>query len=237
VANAVEDNEDIGATTFDDVPANAEASRVVRGEANPSWAHGKAGESLKELQRKLQERREHPERRFALVPYAVGAAIVLVLVIVLVAKCGGDDHAKPSAKTQPAPPSVAPSPTPPTQPPAPGSAAVADDLPAEPDEIEMLPDDNRDERRKRRPKPKQSAETLYAEGLDHMRKNEHRAALASFTEARRANPSFAPAWYGIGLVHEKLGKKGAAKAAYLRYLSLAPKASNAAQVRERLERL
>jgi Tfp pilus assembly protein PilF len=86
------------------------------------------------------------------------------------------------------------------------------------------------------PKP-ESAEALYTKGIDAFRRGEPKAALASLTEASKVNPSYAPAWYGLGLVNESVGNTGAAKAAYLRYLSVAPHAANAQQIRDRVERL
>jgi serine/threonine-protein kinase len=85
--------------------------------------------------------------------------------------------------------------------------------------------------------PSASAESLYTAGLDAFRRGEPKSALASFTSATKANPNYAAAWYGLGLVNESLGNTGAARAAFLRYLSLAPRAANAQQIRERLERL
>ncbi|HEY5936547.1 MAG TPA: tetratricopeptide repeat protein, partial [Kofleriaceae bacterium] len=91
---------------------------------------------------------------------------------------------------------------------------------------------------KRRAKPSPGdAEKLYATGLDQLRRGEPKAALGSLTGARRASPRFAPTWYGLGLVHEKLGNKAAARAAYERYLELAPNAANAAQLKTRIAQL
>jgi serine/threonine-protein kinase len=52
-----------------------------------------------------------------------------------------------------------------------------------------------------------------------------------------ANPSYAPTWRGLGLVFEKLGEKDQARAAFKRYLQLAPSAGDADQIRARMERL
>ena len=82
-----------------------------------------------------------------------------------------------------------------------------------------------------------TAEKMYGAGIDFYRKGQYDDALDVFTEARRANPSYSPAWYGLGIVNEALGHKGAAKAAYQRYLQLAPNAANADQIRFRITRL
>ena len=62
-------------------------------------------------------------------------------------------------------------------------------------------------------------------------------ALASLRTSLAANPNYAPTWRGLGLVFEKLGEKDQARAAYKRYLQLAPSAGDAEQIRSRMERL
>ena len=54
---------------------------------------------------------------------------------------------------------------------------------------------------------------------------------------RELDPNYPPIWYGLGLVYERINRRGDAKAAYQRYLSLAPKAANADQIRAQIERL
>lgn len=84
-------------------------------------------------------------------------------------------------------------------------------------------------------KPDPSA--AYRTGLQQFARGDNNGALTTFKASLTANPGFAPTWRGIGLVYEKLGRKGQAKTAFLRYLELAPAAVDAAQVRERLEKL
>jgi len=52
-----------------------------------------------------------------------------------------------------------------------------------------------------------------------------------------ANPSFAPTWRAFGLVFERMGEKDQARAAYRRYLQLAPSAGDADTIRARLDRM
>jgi regulator of sirC expression with transglutaminase-like and TPR domain len=52
-----------------------------------------------------------------------------------------------------------------------------------------------------------------------------------------SNPTFAPTWRGLGVVYEKLGNKGQARAAFKRYLQLAPGAGDADQIRDRIDQL
>jgi regulator of sirC expression with transglutaminase-like and TPR domain len=56
-----------------------------------------------------------------------------------------------------------------------------------------------------------------------------------YKRAQNAHPGHAAAWRGAGLAYEKLGEKPAARAAYQRYLQLAPTAPDAAGIRRRLE--
>jgi regulator of sirC expression with transglutaminase-like and TPR domain len=58
--------------------------------------------------------------------------------------------------------------------------------------------------------------------------------MASYRRALAANPGFAIAWRGVGLVHERLGETRAATAAFQRYLQLAPDARDAPTIRARL---
>jgi regulator of sirC expression with transglutaminase-like and TPR domain len=59
-------------------------------------------------------------------------------------------------------------------------------------------------------------------------------ALALYKRVIQASPGYAPAWRGAGLVYEKIGDKAAARAAFQRYLQLAPSAPDAAGIRARL---
>ena len=62
-------------------------------------------------------------------------------------------------------------------------------------------------------------------------------ALAHFRRAVLADPSHAPAWRGIGLANERLGRTPEAVDAYRRYLRLASGASDAPAIRRRLAAL
>ncbi|MBS1119330.1 MAG: serine/threonine protein kinase with repeat [Deltaproteobacteria bacterium] len=84
---------------------------------------------------------------------------------------------------------------------------------------------------------KPSAEVLYRAGFQAFVHGDTKAALASFNRAQQANPSFAPAWRGLGMVQERIGDKAAAKSAFARYLQLAPAAADADQIRARAGRL
>ncbi len=87
----------------------------------------------------------------------------------------------------------------------------------------------------RRPPPdRPDAAALATAGIQAFVRGDTKTALQTFKRAQAANPSYAPTWRGLGMVHEKLGNPGAAKAAFQRYLILAPNASDSAQIRARM---
>jgi hypothetical protein len=84
---------------------------------------------------------------------------------------------------------------------------------------------------------KLDVETAYRVGLQQFARGDTAGALASLRTSLAGNPNYAPTWRGLGLVFEKMGEKDQARAAYKRYLQLAPSAGDADQIRGRLERL
>jgi tetratricopeptide (TPR) repeat protein len=64
-----------------------------------------------------------------------------------------------------------------------------------------------------------------------------KAALNRFDEATKFNPQLAEAYALLGETREKLKDKKGAKAAYEKYLELAPSAKDAGEIRKRLARL
>jgi len=74
-------------------------------------------------------------------------------------------------------------------------------------------------------------------GKYYLKKGSLKAALGRFTDASLYNPQSAEAFLLVGETREKLKDKKGAKAAYAKYLELAPKAKNAAEVRQRIEKL
>ncbi len=108
------------------------------------------------------------------------------------------------------------------------------------DAIEMLPDEMGEPKPRvpNVPKPeKPNPEALYKSGLQSFVHGDTKAALASFKRAQQANPNYPPAWRGLGMVNERLGDKSAAKAAFQRYLLLAPTAGDAEQIKARMDQL
>jgi tetratricopeptide (TPR) repeat protein/predicted Ser/Thr protein kinase len=243
--NPFADSEEAVETVFDVVPANAEASRALRYKADPSWIATKHGPKIQELQNRTQQMRDRPEGRGKkLVPFAVGGAVVLAIVmIVSIKSCVGEPKLPP-----PAPLAVSVDAAPPVDAEIVALAPVAIDaaMPVkstEPEEIEMPVDEPTpveprpvDKPKPRPAKPSRSAQQYYAEGLAAWKKNDRRTAYTLFTEGRRASATYANNWYGLGLVHEKAGRKKDARTAYERYLKLAPNAPNNGKLRDHIKK-
>jgi len=63
------------------------------------------------------------------------------------------------------------------------------------------------------------------------------AAVNEFRAATLADPTHAPAWRGLGLANQRLGRPAEARLAFERYLALRPGARDAAEIRRRLAHL
>jgi serine/threonine-protein kinase len=187
--------------------------------------------------------RSGPPRRPVLA-YAIGGALLLALVIVLATRRHAPANELATGAPLPAPapaPDAAAAPEPVPQL---GGPATVDPDPVVLDagvaqaEIEMPAVHGKRARSSGATRGTPStASGLYTAGLDAFRRGDAKAALRLLEQARQVDASYAPTWYGLGLVHESVGNRGAAKSEYLRYLSLAPRAANAAQVRDRLRGL
>jgi tetratricopeptide (TPR) repeat protein len=87
-----------------------------------------------------------------------------------------------------------------------------------------------------------SASKSVEVGNFYLRKKKYRAALSRFQEANTTDPSFAPAYHGLGKVYEKIGLKQKALDAYHKYLDALPSAKQAEESKivhksiDRLER-
>jgi hypothetical protein len=85
--------------------------------------------------------------------------------------------------------------------------------------------------------PKVDPATAYKAGFQQYVRGDTSGALATFKGSQAANPSYAPTYRGLGMVYEKMGNKAQAKSSFKRYLQLSPKADDADQIRERMEKL
>ena len=81
------------------------------------------------------------------------------------------------------------------------------------------------------------AAALAREGGTAILRGQFPRARQLYRQATYADPAHAGAWRGLSLASERMGLAPEAANAYQRYLRLAPGASDAAQVRERLARL
>jgi serine/threonine protein kinase len=80
-------------------------------------------------------------------------------------------------------------------------------------------------------------EALYQKGLQAYLKGDAKGAIGFLVKAKAARPGHAPTWRVLGQAYEKLGEKGPAKAAYQHYLTAWPTASDADNIRSRLQNL
>ena len=77
--------------------------------------------------------------------------------------------------------------------------------------------------------------THFDEGRRLFLANDVPGAIRAFEAARRAAPGRAPVYKELGRAHMRAGDVGAARAAYRRYLELAPNAADRAIVERLLE--
>ena len=82
-----------------------------------------------------------------------------------------------------------------------------------------------------------NANELFKQGLQAYIKGDLKTALTEYKRATQSNSGFAPAWRGLGLVYQKLGERGPAKAAFGKYLALSPNASDADAIRRTMAAL
>ncbi len=83
--------------------------------------------------------------------------------------------------------------------------------------------------------PLQAAHDLKV-GLYYYKKGNYRAARHRFTEATKWDPGYAEAYLKLAEAEEKLRDAKAAKAAYAKYLELAPDSKEAEAVKKKLAR-
>jgi serine/threonine protein kinase len=81
------------------------------------------------------------------------------------------------------------------------------------------------------------AETLYQEGATLFVKGQLLAAQLKFREAQQLAPTYAPAYRGMGLVHQASGQRKQAARAYRQYLRLSPGARDRAEILARIEQV
>ncbi len=93
------------------------------------------------------------------------------------------------------------------------------------------------EKEKEKENEKRSAAELYDEGADLFVQGKASAAKDRFKQAIAADPRFAPAFRGLGLVYASEKRRDKAKKSFERYLQLRPGAGDADAIRKRIEQL
>lgn len=90
-----------------------------------------------------------------------------------------------------------------------------------------------------KPKTEYAFNPLQAEnelkvGNFYFKRGSYKAAVKRFEEATRWNPGFADAFLRLGESLEKLNDPKGSRAAYSKYLELAPDAKNASSIRKKI---
>jgi tetratricopeptide (TPR) repeat protein len=83
--------------------------------------------------------------------------------------------------------------------------------------------------------PLESARNITA-GNYYFKKGNFRAAAKRYTEATKWDPGSADAFFKLGEADEKLKDRAAAREAYTKYLTLAPDAKNASELKKKIEK-
>ena len=78
------------------------------------------------------------------------------------------------------------------------------------------------------------AERNLTAGTFYFKKSNYAAAARRFEEASKWDPGSAEAFLKLGEADEKLRNRDGARAAYSKYLELAPEAKNAAEIKKKL---
>jgi len=81
------------------------------------------------------------------------------------------------------------------------------------------------------------SEKWVAIGDQYWKKGKFTAAAGRYDGATKYNDGNAEAWLKLGKADEKLKDSAGAKAAYTKYLAVAPDAKDAAEIRKKLDRL
>jgi len=188
------------------------------------------------------------DKRKRTIAFAIAGGVLLLLLIVMIAKCGGHAAVVADAQTQTQtqsqtqtadaaaeepvvvvdaaiaavepPPIVVDAAPAPAPPPDAGVIAHHVQPPAPPHPP---------------PVPHVDADAQFQKAFQAFVKGDAKGALALLKLNRAQNPNHAATWRLLGQVYKKLGDRDMAKASFKRYLTLAPNASDAASVKKELE--
>jgi len=164
-------------------------------------------------------------------PLAAVPAIVLATMFVGSA-AAQQPPVPPLPPDEDAPVKAAPKPPPPAQSgkPQSGKSQSEDELPPDEDAASAAANE------KVAFNPVQSKKFVSV-GDFYFKKNDFKAATQRYRDATRYNDANAEAWLKLGESEEKRGSPKNARAAYEKYLQLAPQAKNASEIKRRLDKL
>ena len=186
----------------------------------------------------------------------VAAAVVVVAALAVVglaaALTGGGSGARAAIDAGPGPTITALPPDAAVEPDATVELAAA--VPSEPEpvpEVEARSDEpprsrrdrdrrDRDRDRDKEPEPARAggtAKSLYKDGLQKFVAGDVDAAVKLFEASLDKSKGYAPAYRGLGMAYERRGDRRRAIRAFETYLRLAPRASDAASIQARLDKL
>jgi eukaryotic-like serine/threonine-protein kinase len=182
-----------------------------------------------------------PQKRM-IIAGAGGLVLLVIVLAIAFGGGGGKTHASTPAPADAAAVAV------PVEKPIAADAAVVEPPPVDATEIEMggsdvvtptkPPHEHEHEHEVVHHAPAgPDASALYKQGVQAFVRGDTKGALGLLQKAKGVNPGYAPTWRVLGQVYRKLGDKAQAKAAFQRYLSLDPRASDAPQIREQINQL
>jgi serine/threonine protein kinase len=231
------------------------AVRMLTSPGATPAAHGEV-ELLEDSAAQLGERSGARPRRRA---WVVGGVAALALLVIILLATRGSKRVEPSlagaasasGSAVPAVPVAAEAPTPdagideeeiemePEPPPeADAGVAVADVKPVKPvRDGKSNRDPGRDAGRDDDRSEPASARALYKDGLGRYVAGDTGGAIDRFRDALTRDPGYAPAHRGLGMAYERKGDRSRAARSFKKYLDLAPRASDAEQIRARLAKL
>jgi len=252
-------------TPASQMPVEPTRIRTTGRDLTPATPRPSAGEPVGmgtgEAPTVVEPSRGAARRRWAIYPAAAAGCVAIAIAAIAMLRDGSAAQIAAPRAIEPAPIAALPAPRvteparDPVAPPWPVAVAPAapavDPEPTRPDAAVVGPRDVVSEAAKppggpaRRPPVTRAASSpapdrlvpgeVSKAALQAWVRGDSRAALALYKRVIQASPTYAPAWRGIGLVHERLGDKPAARAAYQKYLQLAPGAPDAAGIRARLD--
>jgi tetratricopeptide (TPR) repeat protein len=167
------------------------------------------------------------------------AAVPVIVLATMLARSGAAQQppVPPLPPDEVAPIKAAPKPTPPAQSGTPKSgksqpqkSQADDELPPDEDAASAAANE------KVAFNPVQSKKFVSV-GDFYFKKNDFKAATQRYRDATRYNDANAEAWLKLGESEEKRGSPKNARAAYEKYLQLAPNAKNAPEIKKRLDKL